>query len=98
MISYDQNQIDAIAKQLLKERLIVSAKITVVNEAMLIKGQISKKEQYLLLAKTKALLFPVINKRLNETFPVNLPEIFSTPIVDMDWHQADKLVKRITKL
>lgn len=97
--SSDLRQIEEIARLLLKERLIVSVRIySEMRLLTLEKGEIKEAKTYQLTGKTKALLFPAIDKRIRERFADNIPEIYSLAIVNMDWEQADQLISDTAKV
>ena len=84
-------------KLLLKKKLVVS---TVFSENLILctrgdDDEIIEENQYMILAKTKALLFTTIDKLLREKYNKQLPTIFSVPIIHMDWDQVQDLVEKI---
>jgi uncharacterized protein involved in tolerance to divalent cations len=96
--SYSTTQIVEIAELLLKDHLAIDVNITRDVERLTLEGNELKREtKTLLTAKTKALLFPHIDRLLRELYPQNLPEIYSLAIVQMDWDQANKLRKDVIK-
>ncbi len=92
-------QATKLAKALLDEHLILDAKITRV-EKIGAKGRVYRRAivQYMILARTKALLFPVINKFIKERNFKSSIEIYSVPIVHMDENQAAILRKSLKKV
>ena len=54
--------------------------------------------QTLVMGKTKALLFNTIDELIKEKYPDNMPIIYSTPIVHMDWDQSKELVNEVAKI
>ena len=88
----DQDQIEEIARVLLSENLIMDVNLNVASQRFELSGETFKRSSWVqLTGKTKSLLFSTIDDRITELFPDNLPEIYSLPIVDMDWDQASKL-------
>lgn len=94
--SPDPNQIKEIATLLLEEHLIIDVNVKEnIERWNLIFNQIKKTDIFLLTGKTRASLFPKIDKILREKYPSTMPELYSIPIVHMDWEQADQLQKFI---
>lgn len=92
IVSSSEKKIERIAEILLKEKLAIDVNIQRELERVeLVSGKLSASKVYRLTAKTKALLFKNIDKRLNEEFRDNLPEVHALPIVEMDWNQARQL-------
>jgi len=100
VLSNDKKQVDEIAQLLVKEKLILSAVIQEnLNSIQRGKeGEIVNKNQILITGKTKALLFNSIDKLLREKYPLTMPELYSIPIVSMDWKQADQLINETAKV
>lgn len=61
-------------------------------------GELESITQTLIMGKTKALLFNTIDQDLREKYPSDMPVLYSVPIVNMDWEQADELVKETAKV
>ncbi len=57
--------------------------------------RIQEEKVYLLTAKTRSSLFPYIDHTIKESFSDDMPEIYSLPIIHMDWDQAEKLKSNI---
>lgn len=71
-----------IAQKLVQERL--AACVTVCPAARSLyqwKGRIIDDREYLLLIKTKAILYPKLEKRIQELHPYQVPEILALPIL-----------------
>lgn len=97
--SNDLSQVEEIAGMLLKEKLIVSVRIYSEMRLLELKnGEIEESKVYQMTGKTKALLFPAIDKRIRERYADNIPEIYSLAIVNMDWEQADALISETAKV
>ncbi|MFT6868302.1 MAG: hypothetical protein ACJA08_003152 [Cyclobacteriaceae bacterium] len=94
IISKNEQQTVEIADQLLKQKLILNAVITknIMVRTRLTSGQISNDQQFLLLGETKALLFNKIDSILRDKYMKSMPLLYSIPIVNMDWEQADRLI------
>ena len=94
--SKSEKKIEAIAELLLKEKLAMDLNIKRNIERLELVGEkVISSYITLITCKTKGLLFPYIDKRLNELYKDNLPEIYSLPIVHMDWEQAEKLTNEV---
>ncbi len=90
--SRDRGQLEAVAELILKDRLAIDVNIQSDVERFTYKdGGIEKRTHHVLRARTKALLFPLIDRRLREAFGNDLPELFSVPIIHMDWDQTLQL-------
>lgn len=96
VLSNSKTVLEEIAQTLLTERLAIDVNILRDLERLELKdGALKRSKHYRLTAKTKALLFTHIDARLRTEYPDNLPEIYSTAIVHMDWGQADALTKSV---
>ena len=98
ILSNNKNQALEISQLLLKKKLVVN---TVFSENLTLctrgdDDEIIEENQYMILAKTKALLFTKIDELLREKYAKKLPTIFSVPIVHMDWDQTQDLVLNTT--
>lgn len=93
--SVRKDQLLAIAKLLLADKYVLDVNIIRDLERVeLVNGELKSHVVYELQAKTKALLFPMIDSFIREKFsPV--PEVYSSPIVHMDWVQSQTLIKEI---
>lgn len=90
--SGDESQIEKIAKILLTEKLAIDVNFKPGITRVELKGEeIIRRKICLLTAKTRANLFRNIDSRIREEFPGNLPELYSMPIIEMDWEQAENL-------
>ena len=99
VVSDSKTTIKEISHFLLSEKLIMEAAITNAKSFTLDhQNQLVEISKFMLLGKTKALLFDVIDKALRDRFGANLPEIYSTPIVNMDWEQASELKDTVSKV
>jgi len=98
IFSKSKTQIEEVVTYLLKEKMISHANIDwdrnrYFNE----NGMIIKRKVHLLNCITKALLFTEIDNYLREKFPSETPEIFSTPIVNIDFDLAQKVINQTVK-
>lgn len=100
IVTNNEEQALDIVDFLDEQKLILDA--IVLKNAMLIKrnekGMMQSTKQYLIMGKTKSLLFATIDKKLHDRYPENMPVLYSLPIVNMDWKQADELVKETAKV
>lgn len=97
--SESEKQLEEIALFLLNSHLVISIdfhknikRIELENE------EIKTKNIHFITGKTKSLLFNEIDCKLREKYDDNIPEIFSHPIVNMDWQLANKLKSDIEKV
>lgn len=99
IISNDRQQTDEIADLLVKENLALSA-VTIQSVSVREKrknGEVGESDHTLLIARTRGLLFNTIQTRLRDIYPTSMPVIYSIPIVNMDWHEADGLADITTE-
>lgn len=81
-----------IAKMLLKEHLVIDVNLKLEVERLEYEAEeVKSRKVFLMTAKTKGLLFPKIDELIRQEFINSLPEIYTLPIVHMDWEQAEKL-------
>ena len=93
IISDNGKQASEIADLLVSQNLVLN---TVTLQDISIKqkeidGKVSDSKQILIIARTKGILFKTVEKTLRDTFPSNEPIIYSMPIVNMNWQEADAL-------
>ncbi|NND05827.1 MAG: divalent cation tolerance protein CutA [Saprospiraceae bacterium] len=89
-------KLELIAQILLKEELAIDVLLVrSVEKIQLEQGKLIRENIHLLTAKTKAMLFPDIDKKLRKEFGDEMPDIFSLPIVQMDWDKRDQLAKDV---
>ena len=92
IITESHDQAKEIALKLLSEKLIVSATlIEKTTNYSSENGVIEETCNTLVLGKTKAMLFDSIDRLLRELYPADMPVLYSIPIVNMDWEQAELL-------
>ncbi len=88
---------EEISDLLLLEKLLVDGIIRSVNQRTLsTDSTIVNKKRWLLVGKTRANLFELIDKELRRLYPENLLTLYSVPIVHMDWKQT-ALLKEMTQ-
>ncbi|MDE0771506.1 MAG: divalent cation tolerance protein CutA [Salibacteraceae bacterium] len=94
--STSEKQILEIAELLIKERYVIDLNILPNHKRLSLENEkIISSDLFLLTGKTKGLLFTTIDELLNEKYPTDLPEIYSLPIVHMDWEQLKQLTEDI---
>ena len=92
IVSKSEPKIESIAEILLREKLAIDLNIKRNLERLEYKdGAVVSTRVILLTGKTRGLLFNKIDKRLLEEFGENMPELYTLPIVHMDWGQARDL-------
>lgn len=70
-----------IATRLLEERLAACVTISAASQSFYWwKGQISKEPEHILLIKTRAALYPRLEKKIQEIHPYEVPEIIALPV------------------
>ncbi|WP_299443305.1 hypothetical protein [uncultured Aquimarina sp.] len=95
IITDNEDRAIEIADFLNKEKLILNSMILekVSIRERLKNGTSQSTDRILIMGKTKALLFNTIDKKLREKYSGNMPILYSLPIINMDWEQADELIK-----
>lgn len=89
----------SVAKKLIEENLITDVDLrTGMHRLMIENGLPILKEKFEITAKTKSLLFNEIDQQLRLTCGKNLPEIYSTPILQMDWEQVNDMTKSVRNI
>lgn len=99
VITSREEQLESIVKLLLQEKLAVNVTLKhPIIEYVLEGDLLHKVTKYIIVAKTKSLLFPVIEKAITKLFPHNTPEMYSLAIVHMDWRETEKLSNEVKKV
>ncbi len=97
--SSSKQELARIAKYLLENKLVIDVDLEGPIIRMLGDEQLgTEREIYRVTAKTKALLFPHIDDHVRKLCPKDVPELFSLPIVHMDWEQAAWLVNEVVNV
>ena len=97
--SKSEKQLDEIAVYLLKNHLVISIDFhKTIRRIEFENEKIKKYNIHYITGKTKSLLFQEIDHKLRDKYADNIPEIFSHPIVNMDWQLANKLKSGIEKV
>lgn len=94
IISNDKQQSDEIADLLIKENLVLS---TVTFQSISVRdkhddGQVGQSEQTMLMGRSRGVLVNEVESRLREVYGAHMPVIYSVPIVNMNWKDADNLI------
>ncbi|CAN5412056.1 hypothetical protein BH23BAC1_BH23BAC1_34010 [soil metagenome] len=100
IITNEKEQAIEIVDYLVKEKLILDAIImeNITGRKRVGKGNFKSMDQTLIIGKTKALLFNTVDEQLREKYKKNMPVLYSIPIVNMDWEQANDLIKGTAKI
>ena len=97
--SYDESVIEKIAELLLKERLVIDVNIERNIERLnLVDDELINQHTTLMTSKTKSLLFSHIDELIRSRFPKARLEIYSLPIVHMDWEDSKHLREDIQEV
>ncbi len=95
----DEKQANEIASHLVGERLVLDTLITKTKwKYRAENGKVEDGDRFLILGKTKALLFDTIDEDLRANYSDNMPTIYSVPIVHMDWDQSAELKQKTEKV
>ena len=77
----DEKTGQTIAMRVLEEKMAACVTISGASRSFYWwRGQISKETEHILFIKTKAALFPELEKNLQEIHPYDVPEIIALPI------------------
>lgn len=100
ILTENKQQAGEITDTLLRDQLVISA--VWLKEAVTYQrgdnGKPVNMNQTLIMAKTKALLFNKIDSLLRQKYPERMPILYSVPILNMDWEQADQLMNETIKV
>ena len=97
--SESKEQLEEIAEYLLINHLVISVDYHHdIRRTEFENGVLNNYNFHFITGKTKSLLFSEIDSRLRDKYKDNIPEIFSHPIVDMDWELANKLKSDTEKI
>lgn len=81
-----------IAEMLLSKDLAIDLNLKRhINRIEWVNDSLVEERVYLLTAKTKSTLFPVIDRMIRAKFSEDMPEIYTLPIINMDWDQVRQL-------
>jgi len=97
--SKSKEQLEEIAEYLLKSHFVISMEYHQnIRREEFANGKITRFNIHYVTGKTKSLLFNEIDVKLRNKYKDNIPEIFSHPIINMDWDLANKLKSEIEKV
>lgn len=97
--SENETAIEQVAEKLIQQRLVIDLNVKRNIERWVhIQGAIEKKKVFLLTSKTKGLLFGKIDELIKTTFPDVRFEIYSVPIVHMDWDETKHLQSEVVEV
>ena len=97
--SDSKEQLEEIAEYLLTKHLVISVDFHYdIRRIEFENGKLNNYNIHFITGKTKSLLFSEIDSRLRDKYKDSIPEIFSHPIVDMDWELANKLKSDTEKI
>lgn len=95
----NEQELQRAAQKLLLERLAVDLTYdSSFNDLRLVDGKLQVAPVYLMTGITKALLFNKIESILKEHLDKKVLNLYSTPIVHMDWYKAERLAEEILKV
>ena len=98
IVTNSVDQAKDVASLLTEEKLVLNALIqpgiSVLGKGLPQGGG----EQTLVMAQTKGLLFDTIDRRLRGLYKERMPVLYSVPILNMDWEQADYLKAQTAKI
>ena len=99
IVTHNVKQAREVAVLLTEEKLALNALIQP-GISMVGKGlpKGTGEEQTLVMAQTKGLLFDTIDKRLRGLYKDRMPILYSVPIINMDWEQADLLKAQTARI
>ena len=99
VVSKSELKIEEIAEMLISNRFVIDVNVQRnIERAELVNDKLVYGTVCVLSAKTRAVLFDAIDKRLQEMYPDNMPETYALPIMQMDWRQADILTKDVQEV
>lgn len=100
IIAKDTEQAEKVAMYLVKEKLVIEANLISNTKCFrLNKNQeVAKKSTAVLVCTTKSLLFNQIDEYLKGMYGKDMPEMYSVPIIYMDWEQSVNLVEGTQKV
>ena len=97
--SENEKAIEKIAETLLKERLAIDLNVKRnIERWQTIDGTIQKTEVTLLTSKTKGLLFGKIDSLIKKAYREESIEIYSVPIIHMDWDEMKHLQSEVVEV
>jgi hypothetical protein len=99
IITREESQINRIAEWLLKENLVHGGVDVDYQDTLVLENdQLVRKTTFKLQARTKSLLYNIIEGGLKSNFHDNPPYLYTTPIVNMDKDLAAALLEKTLKI
>lgn len=99
IITREEGQINRIAEWLLKENLVHGGVDVDYQDTLVLEGEtLVRKTTYKLQARTKSLLYNIIEGGLKSNFHENPPYLYTSPIVNMDKDLAADLMANTLKI
>ncbi len=97
--SPNESVVEQIAELLLKERLVINVNIKRNIERLgLVDDKRFSERTTLMTSKTKGLLFPNIDELIRDKFPEDSLEIYSLPIIHMNWEDSKQLREKVQEV
>jgi uncharacterized protein involved in tolerance to divalent cations len=97
--SKSKEQVEEVAEYLLTNHLVISVDFHYdIKRVELENGKLNTYTIHYITGKTKSLLFSEIDLRLRNEYEENFPEIYSHPIINMDWELSNKLKSDTEKI
>jgi len=97
--SDSKDQLEEIAEYLLIKHLVISVDFHYdIRRIEYENGKLNNYTIHFITGKTKSLLFTEIDLKIRDRYKDKIPEIYSHPIVDMDWELANKLKSDTEKI
>lgn len=97
--SDSKEQLEEIAEYLLTKHLVISVDFHYdIRRIEYENGKLENYTTHFITGKTKSLLFNEIDLKIRDRYKDRIPEIYSHPIVDMDWELANKLKSDTEKI
>lgn len=97
--SDSKEMLEEIAEYLLTNHLVISVDFHFnIKRIEFENGKLNNYIIHFITGKTKSLLFSEIDLKIRDRYKDKIPEIFSHPIVEMDWELANKLKSETEKI
>lgn len=100
IIAKDTRQAEEVAMYLVKEKLVIEANVIENSSCFRLENnqEVVKSSTAVLICTTKSLLFNQIDEYLKGMYGEDMPEMYSVPIIYMDWEQSKSLVEGTKKV
>ncbi len=86
-----RDKAEILARKLLEQRLVACVQILACDSMYHWQGRIESSPEYLCLMKTRADLFPALEKAVTKLHPYEVPEIMATPVLAVNPSYKDWL-------